>query len=136
MYDQAGLIQNGEMGVRTSQTRAASQVLERAVAIATSEPKGPVYLSLPREALAESASSPMRPLPTHVRAAAPGGPDLDAIAAAAGLLAGAERRVIVTANAGRNPGAFTVLAQLADAFAAIPVVQIGRATCRFPRLIR
>ena len=40
------------------------QVADRAISIATSEPKGPVYLSLPREVLAED----MPPAPATPRA--------------------------------------------------------------------
>ena len=97
-------------------------VVDRALAVATSEPKGPVYLSLPREVLADRC--PALPMTCRARriAASPPGPDLGAIDEAAQILAAAENPLIVTASAGREPAAVAALADLAERFA-IPVVQ-------------
>ena len=121
MYDQAGLIR--EFVKWDYELRSAAQletVLDRAIAIATTEPKGPVYLSLPRETLAAAAADPGRRVPAH--AAAPAAPDPDAIRIAADLVAKAERPLVITANAGRDPAAFAALASFAEAFA-VGVVQ-------------
>jgi acetolactate synthase-1/2/3 large subunit len=97
-------------------------VIDRALAVATTQPRGPVYLSLPREVLAAplpnfSYDSPAR----RVAAAAPS-PDKNAIEEAARILAAAENPLIVTASAGRDPAAVAALADFAGRFA-IPVVQ-------------
>jgi acetolactate synthase I/II/III large subunit len=122
MYDQAGMIR--EIVKWDYELRNAEQlttVVDRALAIAASEPRGPVYLSLPREVIAAPASEPHCP-PSRLNAAAPAAPDPGAIAAAARLLASAKRPLIITANAGRDAAAFGALAQFAERFA-IPVIQ-------------
>jgi acetolactate synthase-1/2/3 large subunit len=122
MYDQAGMIR--EIVKWDYELRNAEQlttVVDRALAIAATEPRGPVYLSLPREVIAAPAAEAAPP-PPRFGAAAPAAPDAGAIAAAAHLIAGAKRPLIVTANAGRDAAAFTALAQFAERFA-VPVVQ-------------
>src|ERR671924_759984 len=69
-------------------------VVDRALAIATAEPAGPVYLTLPREVLGERQevfeySDPSRLLPTSPVVAAP-----EAIAEAARILAAAKNPVV------------------------------------------
>ena len=96
-------------------------VVDRALSFAASEPRGPVYLSLPREVLAEPGPATVRATSRMQPAASPA-PDAAGIAAAAELLARARRPVVITCNAGREPGAFEALAAFAERFA-IPVVQ-------------
>src|SRR5207247_2767058 len=97
-------------------------VVERALAIAATEPRGPVYLSLPREVIEAPACEPEQPSSSRIAAASPAAPDASAIADAARMLAQATYPLIVTANAGRDPTAFAALAQFTERFA-IPVVQ-------------
>jgi len=123
MYDQAGMIR--EIVKWDYELRNAEQlttVIDRALAIAATEPRGPVYLSLPREVIAAPLSEFEHPPPSRLRAAAPPAPDAAAIAAAARMLAQAARPLIVTANAGRDAVAFAALTQFVERFA-IPVVQ-------------
>ena len=123
MYDQAGMIR--EIVKWDYELRNAEQlptVVDRALAIAATEPRGPVYLSLPREVLAASCAHTGQALPTRLLPAAAAAPDASAIAAAARVLAQAKRPLIVTSNAGRDASAFKALAQFCERFA-IPVVQ-------------
>src|SRR5262245_56368244 len=123
MYDQAGMIR--EIVKWDYELRNAEQlttVVDRALAIAATEPRGPVYLSLPRGVIAAPRSDLEHPSPSRLSAAAPAAPDASAVAAAARLLARARRPLIVTANAGRDAAAFDALAAFAERFA-IPVVQ-------------
>jgi acetolactate synthase I/II/III large subunit len=121
MYDQAGMLREvvkWDYELRNGEQLAT--VVDRALAIAASEPRGPVYLSLPREVIAA-------PMPQHApsrpfNAAGAPAPDAGAVAAATRLLAHAQRPLIVTSNAGRDPAGFAALAELAERFA-IPVVQ-------------
>jgi len=96
-------------------------VVDRALDIAMSEPRGPVYLTLPREVLANPAVAARR---DNVRplGSSPPAPDSRAIEEAASLIAAAEFPLIVTSSAGRTPAAFDALAALAEEFA-LPVVQ-------------
>lgn len=122
MYDQGALVR--EFVKWDYELRNATQletVVDRALAIAGTEPRGPVYLSLPREVLGETAVS-VQPSPLRVRPAAPPAPDGIAIDEAASWLARAKRPLIISANAGRDPAAFEALAGLANRFA-VPVVQ-------------
>ncbi len=121
MFDQAGMVREvvkWEYELRNGEQ--LETVVDRALAIAGSEPRGPVYLSLPREILA--ARSPVRRRSRRLHAAAPAAPDAGAVATAARMLAEAKNPLVVTANAGRDPAAFMALADFADRFA-IPVVQ-------------
>ena len=90
--------------------------------LAATEPRGPVYLSLPREVIAAPFAEPEHASPSRLAPAAPAAPDASAIAEAARLLAQAKRPLIVTSNAGRDAAAFGALAQFAERFA-VPVVQ-------------
>ncbi|MCL4798613.1 MAG: thiamine pyrophosphate-requiring protein [Burkholderiales bacterium] len=96
----------------------AKELLRRAQAMMESDPAGPVYLSLPREALtaqweeADVASYP----PGKYGPLKAGGADPDTVAALAERLLAAERPILVTAYAGRYreaPALVDELAQLA-----------------------
>src|SRR5262249_11831703 len=122
MYDQAGMIR--ELVKWDYELRNAEQlgtVVDRALSIAGTEPRGPVYLSLPREVLAVRAADEHR-TSTRLRAAARTAPDSKAVAEAAQMIAKAKRPLILTASAGRDPAAVDALAQFADRFA-FPVGQ-------------
>src|SRR5437763_14728889 len=98
MFDQAGMLR--EMVKWDYELRNGAQletVVDRALTLATSPPEGPVYLSLPREVLAEKLfgftyESPSR----HAVASAPA-PDAAAIAAAVEILARAQHPPPITA---------------------------------------
>jgi acetolactate synthase I/II/III large subunit len=96
--------------------------VDRAINIATSEPKGPIYLTLPREVLAAPVSNFIYASPSRHATPSPPYPDPLAIDAAAEMIARAERPVIVTSSAGRDGVDVAKLAALAECFA-IPVTQ-------------
>ncbi len=88
MYDQAGMIR--EIVKWDYELRNAEQlttVVDRALTIAATEPRGPVYLALPREVIATPLPDLAPPLPSRLRAAAPAAPDAGAITDAARMLA-------------------------------------------------
>lgn len=123
MYDQAGLIREfvkWDYELRNGEQLAS--VVDRALAIARAEPAGPVYLSLPREVIASGMPDDLPAQPTPMRPPAPPAPEPDALAEAAEMISRADAPLIVTANAGREPGAFEALGRLAARFA-LPVVQ-------------
>ncbi len=116
MFDQAGMVR--ELVKWDYELRDPSQldaVIDRAVAIATTHPRGPVYLTLPRELLArEAVASPMT-IGTSVPAAPrPDGGDVGRLA---DRLADAEFPVIAASAAGADPSAVAALTSLADRFA-------------------
>jgi acetolactate synthase I/II/III large subunit len=123
MFDQAGMVREivkWDYELRNGQQ--LETVVDRALAIATSTPQGPVYLSLPREVLASPLPGFAYDMPGRRVAASPPGPDKPAIDEAARILAAAEHPLIITASAGRDPAAVAALGALAERFA-IPVVQ-------------
>jgi acetolactate synthase I/II/III large subunit len=123
MFDQAGMLREivkWEYELRNG--RQLETVIDRALSVATTQPGGPVYLSLPREVLAEPLPGLSFDSPTRRGAASPPGVDKTAIDEAARIFAAAENPLIVTASAGRDPAAVEALAEFAQRFA-IPVVQ-------------
>jgi acetolactate synthase-1/2/3 large subunit len=122
MYDQGGMLR--EFVKWDYELRSGAQmesVVDRALAIARSEPQGPVYLSLPREALAEAGVEPASATPLQ-NPSAPPPPDPEAIERAASLLSRAKNPLVITARAGREPGAVPLLQALAERYA-LPVVE-------------
>lgn len=97
----------------------AGVVIHRAVSIAMSEPRGPVYLSLPREALAEESRHEAR-----ASSAAPtryGSPRVEAVAAAADILSKAKAPLVITQSPELGDN-FEPLASFVERFA-LPVVE-------------
>jgi acetolactate synthase-1/2/3 large subunit len=115
MFDQAGMLREAvKWDYELRHPAQAEPAVARALAIAQSDPQGPVALLLPREILAATApDAPVATLPV----VAPAGPDAGAVAAIAVALAAAERPMIVTASAGRDTGVPALLAEIAARFA-------------------
>ncbi|HTY69164.1 MAG TPA: thiamine pyrophosphate-requiring protein [Alphaproteobacteria bacterium] len=123
MFDQGGMVREivkWDYELRTGQPVTA--LVDRALDIAMSEPRGPVYMTLPREVLASPAVAARRDGSARSLGAAPAVPSESAIEDAAAILAGAEFPLIITSSAGRAPAAMAELAALANEFA-LPVVQ-------------
>lgn len=97
-------------------------VVDRALGIATSHPRGPVYLVLPREVLATPQTEfsywekPRTTRPARLF------PDIDAINRAAKMLAGASHPILHAGMMGREPEAVPELIALAE-MGAFPVVE-------------
>jgi acetolactate synthase-1/2/3 large subunit len=104
--------------VRTNQNLAT--VVARAYKIAMSEPRGPVYLTLPREWLCEPLESTQ--LLFGLAPATKMQADQAALEKIADLLIAAEYPLIATKYLGRNPEAVAHLVELAELLS-IPVVQ-------------
>jgi acetolactate synthase-1/2/3 large subunit len=122
MRDQAGMLREYvKWDYELRYGEQAELIVDRALAIAMSEPRGPVYLSLPREALAapvEDFTYGERPV---MQAPATPHPGPEAIEQAAEILAAAERPLIIAGRSESSALAFGALADLADRFA-LPVV--------------
>ena len=120
--DQGGIVREfvkWDYELRTNQNLPA--VVARAYKIAMSEPRGPVYLTLPREWLCEVMESTQVISEPLVPASKPQA-DPAVLEQVAELLLAAERPLIVTKYLGRNPEAVAHLVALAEALS-IPVVQ-------------
>ena len=122
MFDQGGVMR--EMVKWDYELRNAKQIetiVDRAVTVAMTEPRGPVYLSLPREVLAEKPGDFTYQSPTRRHPARPASADANAIDEAAEILANAENPMIITASMGQNRAAVPALESLAERFA-LPVI--------------
>jgi acetolactate synthase-1/2/3 large subunit len=122
MRDQAALVREAckwDYEVRFPEQVPA--LLDRAYAIATSTPKGPVYLSLPREVLCEPCPADALDAPPAM-APASLAPHPDDLARAANLLTHAARPLIIAQRGAGSPDGFAALAQLAQRWS-IPVCQ-------------
>jgi acetolactate synthase-1/2/3 large subunit len=129
MFDQASLVRETvkwDYEVRMpDQIRAA---LDRAFSLATSDPRGPVYLTLPREVLAAPVPPEGKPASRQpsLRATAA---DPAALADVADILAAAERPLIITASLGHDHAAVAALAELAARFAFPVVSHVPKSLC-------
>jgi acetolactate synthase-1/2/3 large subunit len=122
MFDQGGVVRElvkWDYELRSGQPVDA--LVDRALDIAMSEPRGPVYLTLPREVLADPAVPPRRDTVRPLGAVA-AAPSPAAIEEAARIIAAAEFPLIITSAVGRTPDAVAALAALAGDFA-LPVIQ-------------
>ena len=123
MFDQGGIVREAtKWDYELRNAVQVETVVDRAIRIANSDPKGPVYISLPREVLVEKIDGFEFSSPSRQQAAVPPSADDRAIAELASLIAAAESPLIVTSALGQNPGAVPVLEAVAERFA-IPVVQ-------------
>jgi acetolactate synthase I/II/III large subunit len=122
MFDQTALVR--EASKWDYEIRFPEQmvdVLDRAVAICASEPKGPVYLALPREVLCEACPSEAlaeAPRMTPVRSA----PDAESLKQAAQLIANAERPLVIAQRGPSDQAGFDAIASFTRDWA-LPVVQ-------------
>jgi acetolactate synthase I/II/III large subunit len=123
MFDQAGMVR--EFCKWDYELRNAEQleaVIDRAIEVATTEPCGPVYLTLPREVMAQSlngftfTAKPRRGFGTMP------GPTPDQVERAADYLAKAQRPVIIAQGAARLAASAPVIADFAERYA-MPVVE-------------
>lgn len=106
-------------------------MVKRAGELAAQSPAGPVYVNTPVEVLLAPWQPSPADGPAPSRSSTVAGPA--DVQAAAALLAGAQRPVLATETAGRDPEAFAALVELAELLA-IPVVEPQSAVCAsFPR---
>jgi len=123
MFDQASLTREMVKWDYELKDKAVLEtVVDRALNMAMSEPKGPIYLTLPREPLAETFDEFCFYSPSRRATPTAAWPDPDAIDRVADILAKAENPLIITQDSGSDPATVAPLAALAERFA-IPVVQ-------------
>jgi acetolactate synthase I/II/III large subunit len=131
-FDQGGLVR--EFVKWDYELRNFTQietVVDRALEVAMAEPRGPVYLMLPREVLAQEHAeftyiSPSRHQVQSARFPAP-----ERIKEAAEALASATSPLIISQRVGLHPSAVKSLVALAESFA-IPVVSPAGMYMNFP----
>ncbi|MGB6947254.1 MAG: thiamine pyrophosphate-requiring protein [Bryobacteraceae bacterium] len=116
VQDQRGIVRGYvkyENEIRTG--RNVKQIVHRAMQLAHSDPKGPVYLTASREVLEEEVSPVAAADPKLWRPLAPGAIEPSAAALIAGDLIAARRPLVISSYLGRNPAAVAELVKLCDA---------------------
>lgn len=122
MRDQTALVrESSKWDYELRFPEQAVDIIDRAHAIASSTPKGPVYLSLPREVLCEPCPSDELDAPPRM-APAIASPAPAALDEAARLLAGAKNPLIIAQRGAGSAAGFAALAELATSWG-IPVSQ-------------
>jgi len=131
-YDQAGIIREFlKWDYELRNFVQLEAVVDRALAVATSDPQGIAYLTLPREVLAEPQTT------FRFAVDGPGGPrsrlqpDPVLVEQAAALLATAESPLLIATSVGRDPAAIEASVALSEALA-IPVVEFNPTHVNFP----
>jgi len=132
-FDQAGSVREyvkWEYELRSTET--ISQVVQRAFRVASSEPCGPVYISLPQEFLSQKIKEVnIPPIAKHTAAVTPEA-DPSALDRAAELLIAAEEPLIMTGHLGRNPKGVGLLVELAETLGARVVSSPWHNNMNFP----
>jgi acetolactate synthase I/II/III large subunit len=113
VLDQRGIVRGYvkyENEIRTG--RNIKQIVHRAMQIAQSDPKGPVYLTAAREVLEEEVPAAAVDDPKLWRPVAPGAIEPSAAALIADDLIAARRPLVISSYLGRNPNAVGELMKL------------------------
>jgi acetolactate synthase-1/2/3 large subunit len=127
MFDQAGMVREFvKWDYELRNPAQVTDVVARAVEAAMTPPRGPVYLTLPREPLAAAVT--MAEGAPRVTAS-PAHPDPVAIERLAGWLSEAERPLLIASSVGRLPEEAEVLARLALRFGLPVVAHTPRFAC-------
>lgn len=117
-FDQGGMLREyvkWDYELRVGQ--APEEIVGRALDIAMSEPKGPVYLCMPREVLGEPAEAPPQPPRKRALGALPPSPSREGIQQLAEALARAEFPLLISSSAGRDPANVARITRLAESYA-------------------
>jgi acetolactate synthase-1/2/3 large subunit len=128
MFDQAGMVREFvKWDYELRNPAQAAHVVARAVEAAMAAPRGPIYLTLPREPLSAPAVTDKATEPRAV--ASPAHPDPEMIERLADWLMAAERPLLIASSVGRVPEEAESLARLADRFGLAVVAHTPRYVC-------
>ncbi|HHX83040.1 MAG TPA: thiamine pyrophosphate-requiring protein, partial [Pseudomonadaceae bacterium] len=116
-FDQGGIVREWvkwDYELRPGQP--PEDIVGRALDIAMSEPRGPVYLCMPREVLGDQTTTPVAPMRERALGALPAQPSAEGIEQAAEWLANAEFPLIISSSSGRDSGNLDRLVRIAERF--------------------
>lgn len=112
MYDQAGMARElVKWDYELRDGRNVDEVVDRGLQIAMAEPRGPIYLTLPREVLAQPMPDSYKQRPAKPVSSAPF-PDPQVVAQIAQAIKGAKFPLIVVSSNGADEKTVPVLDQL------------------------
>lgn len=122
-FDQNGIVRNYvKWDHRLEYQDNPGLIASRALQVAQTEPRGPVYLSVPREISLLPVREGGFPTAGELGIARPAAPDPDGIRVLAARLIASERPYVVTSSSGRDPRTVPALVELCELLA-LPVVQ-------------
>lgn len=131
MRDQAALVREAcKWDYELRYPEQIGELLDRAYAIACSTPKGPVYLSLPREVLSERVDPAIAKGPARMQPASAAA-RIDDIQKLAQWITEAERPVIIAQRGTRTQSGFEALTRLVEDWS-IPVCHYWAVTAAIP----
>jgi acetolactate synthase-1/2/3 large subunit len=129
--DQAGIVRGyTKLSCELRSGKNVQQMVYRALQLAGSDPKGPVYTMAAREALEEEGVD-IKADPGVWAPVAPAALDKDSVELLSEALLGAEKPLIVTSYLGRNQESVGELVKLSGRLA-VPVVEMNQYTMNFP----
>jgi acetolactate synthase-1/2/3 large subunit len=121
-FDQNGIVRNYvKWDHRLEFQDNPGLMTSRALQVAQTEPRGPVYLSVPREISLMAARETSFPTAAQLGIPRSAAPDLDGIKEIAAKLISAERPYLVVSSSGRDPHTVAPLTALCEMLA-LPVV--------------
>lgn len=116
MFDQAGMARElVKWDYELRDGRNVDEVVDRGLQIAMAEPRGPIYLTLPREVLAQPMPANYQRRPAQPVASAPF-PDPQVVAQIAQAIKGAKFPLIVVSSSGADEATVPVLASLLSTY--------------------
>jgi acetolactate synthase-1/2/3 large subunit len=132
-FDQNGIVRNYvKWDHRLDVQDNAALMTSRALQVAQAEPRGPVYLSVPREISLMPARETTFPTAAQLGIPRPAAPDPDGIRDIAQRLIAAERPFVVVSSSGRDPATVPALVALCELLALPAVTSAFRAYQCFP----
>jgi acetolactate synthase-1/2/3 large subunit len=132
-FDQGGMLREYvKWDYELRNSTQLQSVVDRAFELMLAEPRGPAYLTLPREVLAERLDTIAIESPPRRRTDSRRFPDPERIEEAARILAGAKFPLILTSMAGRDSRAVEAMVELAEA-GGIGVVEVNPYFMNFPQ---
>ncbi|MHA1108121.1 MAG: thiamine pyrophosphate-requiring protein, partial [Alphaproteobacteria bacterium] len=133
MFDQSGMTREAvKWDYELRNVEQLETIIDRALSVMMSDPKGPAYLALPREVLAWEVDEFTYTSPSRIQPASPAEPNAKDLDRAASILAKAENPVIITNWGGRNVEVMPALVALAEKYA-IPVIEYRNRFVAMPR---
>lgn len=127
MFDQAAMLRESvKWDYELRMPEQIVDVVSRAYEIMMTSPRGPVYVSLPREPLSAPLNEPIGPTKPRSVPAAPH-PDPRLVATLADWIAAADKPLIVTTASGKD--AMATLGRIAETYAIPVVTQRQRVVC-------
>jgi acetolactate synthase I/II/III large subunit len=124
MFDQAGMLREFvKWDYEMKLPLQAEDLVARALEVMMAAPRGSAYLTLPREVLGGGVPASNRPMIPRAHPSMPF-PDPAAIETLVGMIAKAERPLIITSAAGRTVAGMEALARVTERFA-IPVISFN-----------